>query len=185
MPPRAAYLDRDGQAHARGMGEPKISDQIRQCRHRVFASRRQIAVPSPTKILAAIEVEGCIFVPAILDVQTEFLVNMKAAAHELAPEKEHVHGHQTVPSDLALRVKALESLLVEKGLELGTLKVVLPDVEIYGSEATEFNTLGKALKLDWLQLLLRRGVNVKPASALTEEARWLPRHRKEASISST
>jgi hypothetical protein len=116
MPPRAAYLDRDGQAHARGMGEPKISDQIRQCRHRVFASRRQIAVPSPTKILAAIEVEGCIFVPAILDVQTEFLVNMKAAAHELAPEKEHVHGHQTVPSDLALRVKALESLLVEKGL---------------------------------------------------------------------
>ena len=116
MPPQAAYLDRDGQAHARGMGEPKISDQIRQCRHRVFASRRQIAVPSPTKILAAIEVEGCIFVPAILDVQTEFLVNMKAAAHELAPEKEHVHGHQMVPSDLALRVKALESLLVEKGL---------------------------------------------------------------------
>jgi hypothetical protein len=26
------------------------------------------------------------------------------------------HGHQAVPSDLALRVKALESLLVEKGL---------------------------------------------------------------------
>jgi nitrile hydratase subunit alpha len=116
MPPRATYLDWDGQAHDRGMGESKISDQIRQCRHRVFASRRQIAVPSPTKILAAIEVEGCIFVPAILDVQTEFLVNMKAAAHELAPEKEQVHGHQTVPSDLALRVKALESLLVEKGL---------------------------------------------------------------------
>jgi nitrile hydratase len=29
---------------------------------------------------------------------------------------EHDHGHQTVPSDLTLRVKALESLLVEKGL---------------------------------------------------------------------
>jgi len=28
----------------------------------------------------------------------------------------HYHDHQTVPSDLALRVKALESLLVEKGL---------------------------------------------------------------------
>jgi nitrile hydratase len=28
----------------------------------------------------------------------------------------HDHGHQTVPSDPALRVKALESLLVEKGL---------------------------------------------------------------------
>src|ERR1700756_4258898 len=29
---------------------------------------------------------------------------------------EHDHGHQAVPSDLTLRVKALESLLVEKGL---------------------------------------------------------------------
>jgi len=38
----------------------------------------------------------------------EFLVNMKATTHD--------HGHQAVPSDLALRVKALESLLVEKGL---------------------------------------------------------------------
>jgi len=37
---------------------------------------------------------------------------MKADTHD----KEHVHGHQTVPSDLTLRVKALESLLVEKGL---------------------------------------------------------------------
>ena len=36
------------------------------------------------------------------------------------PESSHAHGHyhaeQAVPSDLALRVKALESLLVEKGL---------------------------------------------------------------------
>ena len=30
--------------------------------------------------------------------------------------QEHNHDHQDVPSDLALRVKALESLLVEKGL---------------------------------------------------------------------
>ena len=29
---------------------------------------------------------------------------------------EHGHAHQVVPSDLALRVNALESLLVEKGL---------------------------------------------------------------------
>jgi nitrile hydratase len=44
-----------------------------------------------------------------------------AAAGDLAAraqEKEHTHDHehQTVPSDLALRVKSLESLLVEKGL---------------------------------------------------------------------
>jgi nitrile hydratase len=44
-----------------------------------------------------------------------------AAAGELAGhaqdhEHEHGHSHQAVPSDLALRVKSLESLLVEKGL---------------------------------------------------------------------
>jgi nitrile hydratase subunit alpha len=38
----------------------------------------------------------------------EFLVNMKAPTHD--------HDQQAVPSDLTLRVKALESLLVEKGL---------------------------------------------------------------------
>ena len=44
-----------------------------------------------------------------------------AAAGDLAASaKEHEHGHdhahQAVPSDMALRVKSLESLLVEKGL---------------------------------------------------------------------
>jgi nitrile hydratase subunit alpha len=34
----------------------------------------------------------------------------------MSEPQEHDHQHQTVPSDLALRVKALESLLVEKGL---------------------------------------------------------------------
>jgi nitrile hydratase subunit alpha len=41
---------------------------------------------------------------------------MKADTHDFTQEKEHVRDHQTVPSDLTLRVKALESLLVEKGL---------------------------------------------------------------------
>jgi nitrile hydratase len=41
-----------------------------------------------------------------------------AAAQDLTHAKGHDHGHehQAVPSDPALRVKALESLLVEKGL---------------------------------------------------------------------
>jgi nitrile hydratase len=44
-----------------------------------------------------------------------------AAAGELTAsaqdhEHEHGHAHQVVPSDMALRVKSLESLLVEKGL---------------------------------------------------------------------
>src|ERR1041385_3775648 len=41
-------------------------------------------------------------------------------AYNLAQAQDHHHSHgpshQTVPSDLTLRVKALESLLVEKGL---------------------------------------------------------------------
>jgi nitrile hydratase subunit alpha len=36
--------------------------------------------------------------------------------HTHEHEHEHGHAHQAVPSDPALRVKALESLLVEKGL---------------------------------------------------------------------
>src|SRR6476659_2888915 len=41
-----------------------------------------------------------------------------AAAQNVAHAQEHAHDHehQAVPSDLTLRVKALESLLVEKGL---------------------------------------------------------------------
>ena len=38
------------------------------------------------------------------------------AASVQGQDHDHVHDHQAVPSDPALRVKALESLLVEKGL---------------------------------------------------------------------
>src|SRR3979490_938622 len=37
-------------------------------------------------------------------------------AHAQDQDHEHEHSHQAVPSDPALRVKSLESLLVEKGL---------------------------------------------------------------------
>jgi nitrile hydratase len=56
----------------------------------------------------------------------EFLKNATAGAAALvpgvpggqqaAPPHDHDHEHQAVPSDVALRVKALESLLVEKGM---------------------------------------------------------------------
>ena len=39
-----------------------------------------------------------------------------AATSSAAPGDEQVHEHQDVPSESALRVKALESLLVEKGI---------------------------------------------------------------------
>ncbi len=40
----------------------------------------------------------------------------EATVHAQEPAHEHDHDHQAVPSDPTLRVKALESLLVEKGL---------------------------------------------------------------------
>ena len=43
------------------------------------------------------------------------MVSESTAPHAHAQE-DHEHDHQAVPSDLALRVKALESLLVDKGL---------------------------------------------------------------------
>jgi nitrile hydratase len=39
-----------------------------------------------------------------------------ATAQDLAKAQDHDHNHQVVPSDPTLRVKALESLLVDKGL---------------------------------------------------------------------
>jgi len=39
-----------------------------------------------------------------------------AMTHADTHDHDHEHEHQAVPSDLTLRVKALESLLVEKGL---------------------------------------------------------------------
>ncbi len=47
-----------------------------------------------------------------------FLAAMSAALPDPAEaaDQQHDHQHQTVPSDIGLRVKSLESLLVEKGL---------------------------------------------------------------------
>jgi nitrile hydratase subunit alpha len=45
-------------------------------------------------------------------------------------DHDHDHDHQTVPSDLALRVKALESLLVEKGfVDPATLDALIDTFE--------------------------------------------------------
>ena len=67
------------------------------------------------KNLATIEVVGCIVHPPIQEGKIAFLGKMKAATNTHAQEHDH-HHHQAIPSEVALRVKALESLLVEKGL---------------------------------------------------------------------
>src|SRR5437867_10420172 len=45
-----------------------------------------------------------------------FVANPQGGQAQHGKEHDHDHDHQAVPSDLTLRVKALESLLVEKGL---------------------------------------------------------------------
>src|SRR5216117_3559005 len=45
-----------------------------------------------------------------------FVANPQGGQAQHGQEHDHDHDHQAVPSDLNLRVKALESLLVEKGL---------------------------------------------------------------------
>src|SRR5260370_37888308 len=53
-----------------------------------------------------------------------------AAAQNMAHAQDHDHDHEAVPSDPALRVKALESLLVEKGLvDPATLDAVVDTYE--------------------------------------------------------
>jgi nitrile hydratase subunit alpha len=111
---RDTHSSRPGRAHARDMGEPKIGDQTGDAGTACLLAGNKLRF-GPHKNCGSHRARGCIFVP-LSWCQTELLVDMKADTHDLAQEKEHVHGHQTVPSDLALRVKALESLLVEKGL---------------------------------------------------------------------
>ena len=84
VPARAAYLHRDGQAHARGIGEPKIGDPIRQqaglsqvCGHdiekgsftmkqmRVGDTASGVEVARTNEILS-IDVTPCAFHPTIV-----------------------------------------------------------------------------------------------------------------------
>src|SRR5262249_20622250 len=66
----------------------------------------------------------CILLPGSqkehwMPTRRDFLTTAGALAahdHAHAQDHDHDHEHQAAPSDLTLRVKALESLLVEKGL---------------------------------------------------------------------
>jgi nitrile hydratase subunit alpha len=74
------------------------------CRVR-FAVSGAVRIVQKSGHIVAVEVDSSY--PS-QDAKIEVPVTMRAAQHD--------HSHQAVPSDLTLRVKALESLLVEKGL---------------------------------------------------------------------
>src|SRR5213083_159313 len=56
------------------------------------------------------------FLKGAADGAAAFVANPQGGQAQHGQEHDHDDDHQAVPSDLTLRVKALESLLVEKGL---------------------------------------------------------------------
>ena len=74
------------------------------------------------------------------------LAKMKAATNTHAQEHDH-HHHQAIPSEVALRVKALESLLVEKGLVDPAALDALPERPV-GSEKLSEEALAALVTRD-------------------------------------
>jgi nitrile hydratase len=92
-----------------------------------------------------------------------------AAASELASGEGHEHPddheHQTVPSDPTLRVKALESLLVAKGLvNRGTLDAIIDTFE----HKVGPHIGARAVAHAWVDAAYKQRLLTKPIEALGE-----------------
>jgi len=85
--------------------------------------------------------------------------------HEHEHEHEHEHGHQAVPSDPALRVKALESLLVEKGLVDPAALDVL--VDLYENKVGPRNG-ARVVARAWLDAEFKRRLLADGTAAIAE-----------------
>src|SRR5256884_9122812 len=73
-----------------------------------------------------------------------------ARAQEHDHAHDHGHDHQVVPSDPALRVKALESLLVEKGLvDRAALDALIDTYEHRVGPRSEERRVGKECRSRW------------------------------------
>ena len=80
-------------------------------------------------------------------------------------EQSHHHDHQVVPSDPALRVKALESLLVEKGLvEKATLDAI---VEAYENKIGPRNG-ARVVARAWVDPAYKQRLLTNATAAITE-----------------
>jgi len=80
-------------------------------------------------------------------------------------EQSHDHDHQVVPSDPALRVKALESLLVEKGLvEKATLDAI---VEAYENKIGPRNG-ARVVARAWVDPAYKQRLLTNATAAITE-----------------
>ena len=89
----------------------------------------------------------------------------QAALAQQARDGEHDHDHQAVPSDIALRVKAMESLLIEKGMvDPAALDAVVDAYERKIGPRNGARVVARA----WTDPAYRRRLLVDGASAIAE-----------------
>src|SRR6267142_6590540 len=100
-----------------------------------------------------------------------FLKDAAAAAAGIAAEthvghsQEHDHDHQAAPSDLNLRVKALESLLVEKGLvDRAALDAVVDSYETRIGPRNGARVVAHA----WVDAAYKKRLLADPTAAIAE-----------------
>ncbi len=82
-----------------------------------------------------------------------------------AQDQDHGHDHQAVPSDLTLRVKALESLLVEKGLvDRAALDAVVDTYETKIGPRNGARVVARA----WVDPAYKKRLLADPTAAIAE-----------------
>src|SRR5881628_3975792 len=94
-----------------------------------------------------------------------FVANPQGGQAQHGQEHDHDHDHQAVPSDLTLRVKALESLLVEKGLvDRAALDAV---VDAYGTKIGPRNG-ARVVARAWVDPAYRKRLLTDATAAIAE-----------------
>ena len=94
-----------------------------------------------------------------------FLATLGAGAMTHSHDHDHEHDHQVVPSDLSLRVKALESLLVEKGLVDPTALDAL--IDTYENKVGPRNG-ARVVARAWVDPAYKKRLLANGASAIAE-----------------
>src|SRR5213594_3202973 len=94
-----------------------------------------------------------------------FVANPQGGQAQHGQEHDHDHDHQAVPSDLTLRVKALESLLVEKGLvDRAALDAVVDSYETKIGPRNGARVVARA----WVDPAYKKRLLTDPTSAIAE-----------------
>src|SRR5881397_631210 len=94
-----------------------------------------------------------------------FVANPQGGQAQHGQEHDHDHDHQAVPSDLTLRVKALESLLVEKGLvDRAALDAVVDSYETKIGPRNGARVVARA----WVDPAYKKRLLADPTAAIAE-----------------